>query len=82
MSSAEAPVPAPEWALIPPQKQRSTALTRQILVAALLFDLAGAGTIFGLSEAQATQRQSSASSSQMVHGPSSAGPGHSVDGHD
>jgi hypothetical protein len=82
MSTTEAPISPPERAPAPPQKRRSIAITWQIIIAVLLFDVAGAGTILGLGEAQATQRQQAVLSFPMDHAPSSAQPGHARDGHD
>ena len=59
----------PQSALRLSRRQRSVPMTRQILVAVLLFDLAGAGTIFGLGEAQAAQRHGAASNSEVDIGP-------------
>jgi hypothetical protein len=62
------------------RRQLSVPMTRQILVAVLLFDLAGAGTIFGLGEAQAGQRHGAASSSEADIGPHLAARSHVVAG--
>ena len=51
------------------RQQRLIPITHQILIAVLLFDLAGAGMILGLGEAQAGQRRSTALSSQVDIGP-------------
>jgi hypothetical protein len=62
---ASQPKPAPTL----PRQRSMGPVTRQILIAVLLFDLAGAGTILGLGEAQAAQRRSTALSSQWDTGP-------------
>jgi hypothetical protein len=53
---ASLPKPAPKL----PRQREMGPITRQILIAVLLFDLAGAGTILGLGEAQAAQRRTTA----------------------
>jgi hypothetical protein len=56
MSAIEAIFTRAESVSIPARHRKSAQITRHILIAVLLFDLAGAGTIFGLGEAQAAQR--------------------------
>jgi hypothetical protein len=67
MSLAEAPISVPERAPAPPQKRRSIAPPWKILIAVLLFDVAGAGTVLGLGEAKAAQRQQASLSLQVDH---------------